>query len=675
MVFDSEKEPSFFFVRPTQHFRATSVSLCRHKCLSESPPHPSCACFSKVSYRQGADQVKRNFTKKQPATVAGLLACLRAMATAFKASLEGCCQGLGYARRCCPYSEAKRCLKLRAHQRPLMFKAIASNVALRFAHHKVLLVHNHFGFVNKRAFSSSQGEVVQTTRRHPLPKPPRGTGGPCQQPSPAGGVANTPRAFAARDHIIHSAIALALEQLLKGEASNSIKVNSTFVFQRPRALQGVHSALAHIKHHWPGLSWFLAFEIKCYDTIDRARQLAFLQERIDDPKCFVLMHQLNEAGASVHHLRRAAVRPVTPPIAADVTPPNPQQPLSTVASGEPNLDTRERTTVVCKVKKQPPAGVCYKPASFGPLKPKLVKPVVYGQRSQDQSSAGLWTKSVWLQSALLNTGLPLSYVSFGPPKQRLNLTPNAFSLTRGVVKQLFKHHRCSSSVPADTGRWKPGQLWRLVYWALGLRDLSTPRLRTFATLSRFLDCYGLKQRWCAAASRHAVASKHRGLNHPAKTSVQALVSTRFSRHPSLCFAKNKAKGFVAHRLAVYSRSVERPKALCLQNPRLAQTKAGFYGLKYPQLTTSSTALKLGCLLIKGPLMLAAAEAWKGCLRVQVLCRPKGSGLGPVAPRPCLLVRAWLRHAQRLFLSKQNKAVLQLFKAFRQRPKPYSTTQP
>jgi Type II intron maturase len=685
MVFDCEKEPSFFFfVRPALLWRAaTYYSLCRPT-GSHSESLPSCACFSKVSYLKGADQVRarKRFTKKQPKTVnAGLLACLRAMATAWKSSLEGCGQGLRYARRCCPGYLAKHRLKLRAHQRPpALFKAIASNVALRFANHKVLLVHNHFGFVHQRALSCSQGQVVKTTR-HPLPKPPRAaaTRGPCAW-CPAVGVANTPQVnpFAARDHIIHSALrALAQEQLWKVKLpSLSLKaVNSTVVFQRPRALKGVHSALAHIKHHWRGVSWFLAFEIKSYDTIDRPRQQAFLQERIDDPKFFVLMHQLCDAGASVHHLRRA-VRPYTPPIAADVTPANPQQRPSTYASLFPNVDTWARTRVVRPVKKQPPL-VCYKPTCSGPRKPNVLPGNDYGLRRRHQSS-GLCPLTV-LRTMLLNISL-LSYVCFGPPKQLFHFTPIAFSLTWGVVKQLFKHHHRCTKDPADTRRWKPGQLWRLVVWA-GLRDEETQRLRTLATCFR-LDYVLVKHRWCAAASRHAVASKHRGLNNPALTSWQAaLVSTGCTRHPSQRGeAKNKAAGAnVAHRLAVYSRSDERAKALCLQKCWLAKTKAGFPkgGFPYPQYTTSSTALKQRCLLILGgrrrrndpPRTLAAAEACPGCLRgVQVLCRPKGYGCRPVAPRPCLHVRgtAWWRHAQRLFLSKHKKAVrFKLVLAFRQ----------
>jgi hypothetical protein len=683
MVFDCEKEPSFFFVRPALHWRAaTDYSLCRPTGRHISS-RTSCACFSKVSYPKGADQVRaiKRFTILQPqgtVTDAGLLAGLRAMATAWKSSLEGCGQGLRYARRCCPgMTEALHRLKLRAHQRPpALFKAIASNVALRFANHKVLLVHNHFGFVHQRALSCSQGQVVKTTR-HPLPKPPRAaaTRGPSPPPSPAGGVANTPQVnpFAARDHIIHSAIALAHEQLFKVKrASLSLKaVHSTVVFQRPRALKGVHSALAHIKHHWRGVSWFLAFEIKSYDTIDRPRQQAFLQERIDDPKFFVLMHQLCDAGASVHHLRRA-VRPVTPPIAADVTPPNPHQRLSTVARGEPYVDTWARTRLVRPVKKP---HVCYKPTSSG-ASVNVLPGNDYGLRRRHQSSG--WCPLTVLRTMLLNKSL-LWYVCFGS-LVLFHLTPIAFSLTWGVVKQLLKHHHRCTKDPGDTGRWKPGQLWRLVVWA-GLRDEETQRWRTLATCFR-LDYVLVKHRWCAAASRHAVASKQPPLNNPALTSWQAaLVSTGCTRHPSLSGeAKNKAAAGanVAHRLAVYSRSDERAKALGLQKqPRLAQRLAGFPkgGFPYPQCTTSSTALKQRCLLILGgrrndpPRTKAAAEACPGGLRgVQVLLRPKGSGCRPVAPRPCLHVRgtAWWRHAQRLFLSKHKKAVrFKLVFAFRQ----------
>jgi Type II intron maturase len=714
MVFDRpmKSRPSFFCVRPTLPIwrAATYYSLCRPP-DSHSESQPSCACFSKVSYRKGADLVRarKHFTQKPPATVAGLLACLRAMATAFKAaSLEGCCKGLRDARRCCPYYDGKRGLKLRAHQKggpPLMFKAIASHVALRFAHHKVLLVHNHFGFVHKRAQRSSQGQVVQTTRHPFLPKPQSQVvfslileRRPGQQPSPIirGGVANTPffSPFAARDHIIHSAIALALEQLMKGSPPPSLSfkaVNSTVVVKRPRALKGVHSALAHIKHHWRGVSWFLAFEIKSYDTIDRPRPKAFLQERIDDPTFFVLMHQLSDAGACAHHLRRAVRRRpvIAPPIAADVTPPNPPKqprrctsPINNGAKkhfGPPNVvDTGAcpllRTAVVCKVKKEPP-WVCDKPACFGPLQPNVLPPIiVFGLRRRHQSSG--WCPLTVLRTVLLNTDLPLSYVSCGPRRSLLFLTPYALSQTWGVVKQLFKHQRCSSSVPSDTGGWKPGVLWRLVVWA-GLRNEETQRLRITPIIIRAKrgrnDCVLVKHRWRAAASRQAVASKHRrGDSDPKWTSVQAapiMVSTGCTRHPSLCGeAKNKAAGFVAQRLAVYSRCDERrPKLGHQKHPRLALTiigAAGFpKGFLYPQLTTST--FLLGCLLMKGRprLLLSAAEAWKGCLRVQVLCRPIGSGFGPV-PRRCLLVRAWFRHAQRLCFSKQKKTVLQLVLAWR-----------
>jgi hypothetical protein len=700
MVFDSLlRRPSFFCVRPNLPIwrAATYYSLCRPP-DSHSESQPSCACFSKVSYRKGADLVRarKHLTQKPPATVAGLLACLRAMATAFKAaSLAGCCKGLREARRCCPYFDGKRCLKLRAHQGPpLVFKAIASHVALRFAHHKVLLVHNNIGFVHKRALSCSQGQVVQTTpfltktTKEALIIERR----PGQQPSPAGGVANTPffSPFAARDHIIHSAIALALEQLMKGSPPPSLSfkaVNSTVVVKRPRALKGVHSALAHIKHHWGGVSWFLAFEIKSYDTIDRPRPKAFLQERIDDPTFFVLMHQLSDAGACVHHLRRAVRRRpvIAPPIAADVTPPNPPKqprgctsPINKGSSGSPiiyrgpNVDTgaAPRTAVVCKVKKEPP-WVCDKPACFGPLQPNVL-PGVFGLRRRHPCSG--WCPLTVLRTVLFNTDLPLSYVSCGPRRSLLFLTPYALSQTWGVVKQLFKHQQCSSSVTSDTGGgWKPGVLWRLVVWA-GLRNEETQRLRiTLVRAKRGRnDCVLVKHGWRAAASRQAVASKHRrGDSYPKWTSVQAaLVSTGCTRHPSLCGeAKNKAAGFVAQRLAVYSRCDERRPKLChKKHPRLALTKAAGFpkGFLYPQLTTST--FLLGCLLKKGRprLLLSAAQAWKGCLRVQVLSRPIGSGFGPV-PRRCLLVRAWFRHAQRLCLEKQKKTVLQLVLALRPRP--------
>jgi Type II intron maturase len=702
MVFDSEKEPSFQLVRPT---RAATSDKHTPPDLNSGESLPSCACFSK-SYRN-AD------TQKPPGTVAGLLAGLRAMATAFKASGGG--PGLRDApRRRCPYSEAKRCLKLRAQPWPLMFKAIASHVALRFAHHQVLLVHNYFGFVHHPS-----GQVKTT--RHPPPSPPRAaTVGPGQPPSrPAGGV-NTPQVnLAARDHIIHSALraALAHELLLSGQAPSccfKVPVHSTVVFQRPRALLGVHSALAHIKHHWRGVSWFLAFEIKSYDTIDRPRHYAFLQERIDDPKWFVLMHQLCDAARLSSPLRRAAVRwpVIAPPNAADVTPlvrvrgqaspkggspfglgrvpggpeasrlahsrsrpfsprhfplgkfneepsyaeeqrgerrrvarsfslrwgPRPfgartlrsgkgasagspsdtQQRLSTYAC-EPHVDTgAPRTTVVCQV---PPPWVCEWPACFGPLQPKVL-PVVYGLRGRHHCSG-------WCQGGTRRPPrLPLAYLC--RPRSLQCLTPYALCQAWGVVKQLFKHHQ--RAVKADTR--KPGQCWRLIVWA-GLRHKETPSVRTLA--GRRLHC-ALVPRWCAAASRHAVASKHRGLN--GVTSVQAAsVSTGGTRHPSLCLL-TKAAGFVAHR-SVYSCSDERPQALCLQtHPRLAETKAG--GFTYPQLTTPST-LKQGSLLMKA-LMLAAAP------------HTSGAGGGPVAPRPCLLVRAWeaARHARRLSPLAQNQ---------------------
>nr|YP_009710066.1 hypothetical protein [Coleochaete scutata]QFU80171.1 hypothetical protein [Coleochaete scutata] len=94
---------------------------------------------------------------------------------------------------------------------------------------------------------------------------------------------------APRDKIIQSAIKITLEHIYEGTF-----LDTSHGFRPHR---GCHSALMQVKKKWCGISWFLKFDIeKCYDTIDRHRLISILEERIEDPQFFEVIHQMFSAG-------------------------------------------------------------------------------------------------------------------------------------------------------------------------------------------------------------------------------------------------------------------------------------------------------------------------------------------------------------------------------------------